>query len=331
MFCALKGQPHRCEFDGADTVLTPDGRYCAAPVSHKMTLGKIVSLLEAFRDQPKTLVMKDSEVFHTEKCTEVALDESGDFQNDMKLASALFHTVGSTLGHLDHASSKSNDLHVSLLRIQESGVEASVDEHHLLAGDASFLKRYGIRVPKESSDRAMRRTENVSVMYVAIDNILKLSYEIDYTEQITFEKLTAALLESKTAVAIHSYDPNLNTAFVQQIRDGKKEPLRVIKPGRYEEESPLDLVDTGAVSLDAPEKTLCALQVAAKISKIQDLMVRLQLIATILSSIGAFLLIFFEGAIPGIPAILLYHVFWIAISFAATHIELREDKIHLLK
>ena len=57
MFCALKGQPHRCEFDGADTVLTPDGRYCAAPVTHKMTLGKIVSLLEAFQDQPKTLYM----------------------------------------------------------------------------------------------------------------------------------------------------------------------------------------------------------------------------------------------------------------------------------
>ena len=54
MLCALEGQEHRCEFDGINTVLTEGGRYCAAPVTHKVTLGEIVSLLEAFRDQPTT-------------------------------------------------------------------------------------------------------------------------------------------------------------------------------------------------------------------------------------------------------------------------------------
>lgn len=280
---------------------------------------------------PKTLVMKDGEVFHTEKCTEIALDESGDFQNDIKLASALFRTVGSTLEHLGQASESTKSSSVSLLRILENGVEATVNEHHLLAGDASFLKRYGIRVPKESSDRTMRRTENVSVMYVAIDGTLKLSYEIDYTEKFTFEKTAEALAESKTSVAIHSYDPNLNAAFVQKLCNKKEEPLRVIKPGRYEDECVQELVDTGAVSLDSPEKTLCALQAAAKIGKIQELTVRLQLIASLLGCMGAFLLQLFEGAFPSTSTMILYHIFWIAVSFAATHIELREDKLHLLK
>ena len=54
---ALEGREHRCEFDGIDTVLTENGRYCAAPVSHKATLGEIVDLLHAFRDQPATLQM----------------------------------------------------------------------------------------------------------------------------------------------------------------------------------------------------------------------------------------------------------------------------------
>ena len=57
ILAALSGKEHRCEFDGIDTVLTPGGRFCAAPVSHKVTLGEIVELLESFRDQPKTLVM----------------------------------------------------------------------------------------------------------------------------------------------------------------------------------------------------------------------------------------------------------------------------------
>ena len=59
MLCALEGREHRCEFDGIDTVLTENGRYCAAPVTHKVTLGEIVSLLEVFRSQPDTLVMPE--------------------------------------------------------------------------------------------------------------------------------------------------------------------------------------------------------------------------------------------------------------------------------
>lgn len=56
-FDALEGKEHHCEFDGIDTVLCENGRYCAAPISHKVTLGEIVSLLESFRDQPATLTM----------------------------------------------------------------------------------------------------------------------------------------------------------------------------------------------------------------------------------------------------------------------------------
>ena len=54
MIAALKGEEHRCEFDGVETVLQTDGRYCAAPVTHKVTLGEIVALLEEFKNQPAT-------------------------------------------------------------------------------------------------------------------------------------------------------------------------------------------------------------------------------------------------------------------------------------
>ena len=59
MLDALEGKEHHCEFDGIDTVLCEDGRYCAAPVSHKVTLGEIVELLHSFKEQPKTLLMPD--------------------------------------------------------------------------------------------------------------------------------------------------------------------------------------------------------------------------------------------------------------------------------
>lgn len=59
MLLALSGREHHCEFDGIDTVLTDGGRFCAAPVSHKVTLGEIVELLHSFRDQPTTLLMPE--------------------------------------------------------------------------------------------------------------------------------------------------------------------------------------------------------------------------------------------------------------------------------
>ena len=59
MLLALEGREHRCEFDGIETVLCEGGRYCAAPITHKVTLGEIVEYLEAFKAQPETLLMPE--------------------------------------------------------------------------------------------------------------------------------------------------------------------------------------------------------------------------------------------------------------------------------
>ena len=59
MLCALVGKEHHCEFDGVNTLLCDNGRFCVAPITHHVTLGEIVSHLESFRDQPRTLVIPE--------------------------------------------------------------------------------------------------------------------------------------------------------------------------------------------------------------------------------------------------------------------------------
>ncbi len=59
MICALKGQEHRCEFDGVKTVFTDNGRYCASPVTRHVKLGEIVDLLHQFHDMPQTLMIPE--------------------------------------------------------------------------------------------------------------------------------------------------------------------------------------------------------------------------------------------------------------------------------
>ncbi len=59
MLDALEGKEHHCEFDGLKTVLCENGKYSAAPITHKVTLGEIADLLENFKAQPETLLMPE--------------------------------------------------------------------------------------------------------------------------------------------------------------------------------------------------------------------------------------------------------------------------------
>ena len=59
MLDALEGKEHRCEFNGLEVLPKDDGRYCYCPITHQVTLGRIVDLIRSFADQPKTLVIPE--------------------------------------------------------------------------------------------------------------------------------------------------------------------------------------------------------------------------------------------------------------------------------
>ena len=59
MIACLKGEEHRCEFDGLDMLPSAEGRYCYCPVTHHVTLGEIVELLKEFAAQPSTLMIPE--------------------------------------------------------------------------------------------------------------------------------------------------------------------------------------------------------------------------------------------------------------------------------
>ena len=59
MLATLVGLEHHCSFNGLETVLCDDGKFCAVPTTHKKTLGEIVELLHQFESYPKTLMMPE--------------------------------------------------------------------------------------------------------------------------------------------------------------------------------------------------------------------------------------------------------------------------------
>ena len=59
MLDAIDGKAHTCNYDGLNVVPDENGRFCYVPITHKVTLGEIVDLLESFKAQPDTLVMPE--------------------------------------------------------------------------------------------------------------------------------------------------------------------------------------------------------------------------------------------------------------------------------
>lgn len=59
MIACLRGEEHKCEFEGLDVIPSDSGRYCYVPVTHKATLGEIVDLLKSFAAQPQTLIVPE--------------------------------------------------------------------------------------------------------------------------------------------------------------------------------------------------------------------------------------------------------------------------------
>lgn len=54
---ALSGKAHRCDYDGLTPA--PGENFCRVPVTHRVTLGKIIELLRSFHTQPETLLLPE--------------------------------------------------------------------------------------------------------------------------------------------------------------------------------------------------------------------------------------------------------------------------------
>ena len=58
MIRALLGKETHCSYNGLEPAIG-EGKYCVVPITHKVTLGRIVDLLEEFKSQSTTLMMSE--------------------------------------------------------------------------------------------------------------------------------------------------------------------------------------------------------------------------------------------------------------------------------
>ena len=269
-------------------------------------------------NESKTVIFNDYRLCRAQSCTELAVrDTNDDLRRDLKLANILFRKIGGSLENIGKATAhKSSDPAVALVRIADTGVEAVIDnQYHVIAGDATFLKKSGIRIPKETADRALRRSKNVGLLYFAVDGILKLTYDIEYALDPNFEIVAERLADATTSIAIQSYNPNLTEEFLEDVRHADAIPVRVIKPGKYESEALLEIADSGAIALGGEGRIVNPLYAAKKICAVKRISYYLQLAASAISFVGILVLMLLSLSSYLTPMVLgLYYLGWTVVS-----------------
>ena len=200
----------------------------------------------------------------------------------------------------------------------------------MIAGDAEFLKRSGIRIPRETADRALRRSANVGLLYFAVDGVLKLTYDVEYALDSRFEVIADRLADPETSVAIQSYNPNLSEEFLEQIRHADTVPVRVIKPGKYESNAVLEISDTGAVALGGESHIVNPLYAAKKINEVKRFSFYLQAIAATVACVGTLVITLLAKQFLLTPALFgLYYLAWIAASAILSGVLINKQTLHL--
>ncbi len=282
--------------------------------------------------EPKTVVFDDTDLYNAEKRAEIAIENSDLLRADLKLAGALFRALGGTLSGLGKTIGVvGEDPQITFVRISDKGVEALADDSiRIVAGSSEYLKKSNIHIPKESSDRTHRRAKNTALIHIAIDGVLKFTYEMEYTEKLSFLSFAEDLATINTAVAIESYDPALNEGFMQATRASAPTVIRVIKPGRYEGDPLLTESDTGAVAIGDKHCILYPLHAAHCVRESKRFGMRLQWFSfgfgVLLSAIFA---LFPEINILTPLSMTLYHGAFILISYLVTHLNINRHTLRI--
>lgn len=236
-------------------------------------------------------------------------------QRYLYLTNRLFDSIGVSLDSLIDTSGsdsvwREKEIHTDLIEVSENGIDAYLNSSvHIVAGDISYMKKKGIRVPQESLDRIMLRRDNCSVMYVAFDNRLKIRYELTYNVSARFERMIRRLSSYGATFSVRTYDPNINKRFYKKIRSGKSVPVGIIKPDNLEYSS--DRVNSGIFAVGNAGNIALPLEYCNRVVKAQRAGKVIRVVGTVLSmALTCWLTAIGHLCDFGSFFVVLYHTLW---------------------
>ncbi len=200
-----------------------------------------------------------------------------------------------------------------ILSVENDGVEALVDGHHLYAGKADYLRRHGYVPVSDSSDEDIENGGDISIMFLVSDNEVIAKLYARYRIDPEFEIMLKTLYKSGICVGIKTVDPNINDSMLAARIKLDKYPVRVLKYSDVADASRgQERTDSGIVSRKSTKALLRAFTLCDKIKHLTRTNLAIGIIAM---AIGVFITagIVALSTVSAVSSVYvaLYQLFWL--------------------
>ena len=200
-----------------------------------------------------------------------------------------------------------------ILVIENEGVEAIVDDHHLYIGKADYLRKHGYVPVSDPDDEEIEGGGDLSIMYLVCDDEVVAKLYVRYRIDPEFEVTLKNLYRSGICVGIKTVDPNINDAMLSTRIRLSKYPVRVLKYSDIvESRHGSDRTDSGIVSKKSAKALLRTFTLCDKVKHVT----RTNLVVNIITMVVGLVLslaVALLGSIAGIPSVYvaLFQLFWL--------------------
>lgn len=258
----------------------------------------------------------DKEVFPSYALKLLSVKVYGENRIDHVLfaATSVFKKLGGPLYDVFENASREIEKtdNVKIFSIYDDGIEATVNEEHILLGSASFMEKQNF-IPVYTDDDQSAEAKNAKrIMYMASGGTIVAKLYLKYTADSDFSAVLQQLTDAGMCIAIKTFDPNIDTSLLASEINIKKYPVRVVKcSDKSELSQTLQSTDATIISKGSAKSLLKVLTNCRKLSSVIKTGVLISFVSIIIGIMIAAFTIFagIEGGISSLM-IVLYQLLW---------------------
>ncbi len=230
-------------------------------------------------------------------------------------AGSLFRHVGGPLSDVFEGATRDlgHSSDVELLEVDDSGLEAMIDNVHIHVGTGEYLKRKEFAPVVDADDAEVENDGDTGIMHMVIGDEVAAKFYISYIIDPDFEPILKHLYRSGICVGIRTFDPNIDNHLLSKKIKISKYPVKILKCRGSEDLSQThERVDSGIVSKSGSKSLLQTLSLCDKVSYMTRTNVVIKIFAMFVSVVLlGFVLALGHTADLASLYVALYQLFWI--------------------
>lgn len=118
---------------------------------------------------------------------------------------------------------------VSLQRVLDGGLIASVDGQRICVGSGDFMLKQKIRMYYDAEDEQILANGKTCIMYIAEEGRLSAKFYIRYRMDEAFERDVERLAAKNIRILIRTFDPNIRKVLIDKISYTGRYDVRVVR------------------------------------------------------------------------------------------------------